>query len=236
MNATQMSYEFNVVYEAIASNDAPGYEPHEKSLILSTAQEEVLNDILEEGIEENEFNRLAISPLIKKIEVASGNITSNSHYSNGYTIDIATASSITLDDVRYFVNERANSDVDITPISHDFYKANKDNPFKNPDSTEFWRLVNDLSDSATIYIITDSTALTTYKLDYLTKLTPIIVPGVTASNVIDGTTVDTTINTNGLDCTLHHSVHRKIINKAAQNADVYIQNQLGVQLRKINEN
>jgi len=232
MDAAQFAYEFDVVYESIASDNAPGYEVHEKSIILSRAQEEILNDILEEGVEANEFNRLAVSPIFKKVSVTSGNISSNSHYTNGYIVDLNSSDSITLGNIRFILNERANSDIDITPISYNFYKANKDNPYKNPDSDEFWRLILEGTSRAEVVIITDGTTLSSYKMEYIEKLTPIIVPGVTISTIIDDVTVDATYNSNGLTSCLHHSVHRKIITKAAQNADIYIKDQLGVQLRE----
>ena len=42
MTATDMSYEFNIVYESIASMAAPGYTEREKSVLLTQAQEEII--------------------------------------------------------------------------------------------------------------------------------------------------------------------------------------------------
>ena len=51
MNASQMYNEFEIAYEAIASGDAPGYEPYEVSILLTEAQEAIIKDTITSGVE-----------------------------------------------------------------------------------------------------------------------------------------------------------------------------------------
>ena len=79
MNASQMYNEFEILYEAIASGDAAGYEPYEISIILSEAQEQVIKDIVKTGLESNDVKSLVVGPFIKPL-VVNPSITASAMY------------------------------------------------------------------------------------------------------------------------------------------------------------
>ena len=99
-------------------------------------------------------------------------------------------------------NDTCNSRKDVEIITHDEYSRNKNNPFKRPNSNKVWRLdVNSIGDVLRHELITDGTyTITQYHIRYIKKLTPIV--------------VDEEEPSNNVDCVLHESAHRRIIDEA----------------------
>lgn len=230
MNAAQMYNEWEILYEAIASGDAPGYEPYEVSVLLSEAQEQVLKEVVASGAERNDIRSLVIGPFIKVDTITPG-ASSSSTYANTLYFDQSTS------DYWLIVNERlrqtpGSSTVEVKPVTHAFWDANKNNPYKQPSSTKyFWRLLENASGSSR-FLITGPTEINTYYIFYLDKPDPIIVPGVDNGTTIDGTEVNAGIATSGLGCAYNSVIHRDIIRKAAENAAAYVKDTESFQLLK----
>ncbi len=71
MNVKEFSYEFDIMYNNISSNVAPGFNEYEKSLLLTTAQEEILKNYFNkngnkynEGFDNSEKRQIDFSNLI----------------------------------------------------------------------------------------------------------------------------------------------------------------------------
>ena len=231
MDAGQMYNEFEIAYEAIASGDAAGYEPYEVSILLTQAQDQIIKQMIGTGIEFDDSKSLVLGPFIRTVEYTSFN--SSAMYPNTFTLGV--------DSSEYWgiVNERLKESVDgdtvdVRPIDHAFFAANKDNPYKKPDPTRYhWRLIEKGSEYAS-WLIYGPTVIHTYYINYLDKPTPIIVPGVALNTTIDGVLVQDTIATGGLDCNYNISIHRNIVNKAAELGKAFIGDPQGVQLLSTN--
>jgi len=231
MTAAQMHNEFEIVYEAIASGDAPGYEPYEVSILLTEAQEAVIKEFLVSGIEQSDITSVIIGPFIKVSTITSPDIAASATYNGAweFVTDISNFWLIVGERLKETVG---SASIKVRPISHSFWEANVDNPYKKPVSTEFyWRMLEN-SDTETKYIITGPTTISSYYIHYLEQPTPIIVPGVDDSKTIDGTTVDVTIFTEGLACKYNSVIHREIVKRAAENAAAYARDVEGFQLLK----
>jgi hypothetical protein len=223
ITAPQMAYEAKIIYESIASADAPGYNNREWSILLTQAQEWIVLEICKEGADKDEFNRRALSPLFTS-PAAITSFTAGT-YPNSYVVTMPV-------DYLYALNERGSStgtgfvrtDIEIKSISFDTYNANRYNPFYQPCDWLFWKMVV----GGNHLVITDGGVLSSYKLDYIKKPTPIIVSTLSAGQEIEGLVAQT-------NCILDHSIHRKIIYKAAVLAKMAIQDQLGYQLQNIEE-
>ena len=86
MTAEQMYNEFEIAYEAIASGDAPGYEPYEVSILLTEAQDLVIKELISTGIEYDDKKALVLGP---KIATDSYNsFSTSSIYPNTYTFEV----------------------------------------------------------------------------------------------------------------------------------------------------
>jgi hypothetical protein len=223
LSRSEMKYEFKIIYESIASADAPGYTDRELSVLLTQAQEKVVLDICSDGADKDEFNRRALSTLFTSNTQTS--FTAGT-YPNSYVVTIPT-------DYLFALNERGSStgtgyvrnNIEVKSISYDTYNANIYNPFYKPYEWLFWRLVADGKPT----VITDGGTLSSYKIDYIKKPTPIIITTLTTGQEIEGSYLT------AADCTLDHSIHRKIVYKAAELAKMAIQDQMGYQLQNVEE-
>lgn len=229
MTAEQMYNEFEIAYEAIASGDAPGYEPYEVSILLTQAQDHILKTLIGTGLEYDDSKALVLGPFI---DTTSYTVFSNSSmYPNTFVFEVNQTSYWSV------VNERlketlTGSTVEVKPIDHAFFAANKDNPYKKPDSTRYyWRFI-EKGPVHSYWMVYGPSAIHTYYINFLDKPDPIIVPGVSLSTVIDGTAVTATIVTSGLNCKYNSSIHRDIIKKAADLGKAYIGDSQGFQLLK----
>ncbi|RKZ78437.1 MAG: hypothetical protein DRQ35_05980 [Gammaproteobacteria bacterium] len=222
-----MYNEFEIAYEAIASEDAAGYEPYEISILLSQAQDQIIKGLVGSGIEASDTKSLVLGPKIKTAQVTSSNLSDV--YPSTYILIVDES------DYWAIVNERlkeaANTaTIEVRPIDHSFFEANKDNPFKKPDSTRYyWRFIEGNA-SDTLWMVYGPAGIHTYYINYLDKPDPIIVPGVALTTIIDGQEVTDTIVAEGLDCEFNNIIHRDIIIRAAQLGKAFIGDPQGFQL------
>ena len=108
----------------------------------------------------------------------------------------------------------------------DYIFISEDVGFEKPSNkVVFWRMVTD----GKVVIIGDGSVINKYLVTYVDRPTPIVVATLTAPQAIEGVTAMT-------DCKLHHSVHRKIVEKAASLANAYIKDQVGYQISNVEEN
>ena len=217
LSATEMVYETKLIYEGIASGIAPGYTSREWSVLLTQAQENLVYEIMSEGIQKDMFNIQALQTLVRKFE---SNLISQSTvwYRNSYVLMNEIPQ-----EVLYNLNERiviqiTGQDpiyVDLKSISYDYYAANINNPYKKPDrSNYFWKIYMPISDidapenpiygngianppySRNFLVISDGISLAlsggtnhVYRLDFLRKPQPIIVKSTSYSQV-PGVTIE----------------------------------------------
>jgi len=239
MTAEQMKYEAELIFESIASDAAPGYEPREWSHLLTSAQEEVVLDIVKMGIDRDESYRKAIAPLLNNVEttVSSGSLSEYADLENSQFVEISDDTMVvTLE--RGFINidESKTKRINISPYSLDFIMANINNPFRKPDkSYAFWRCQGYTNGSKIHILINDGTELNSYKYVKVRKPKPIIVPDTYTSDdgQIDGENFSD--NNAGLDCELGVMVHRKIVEKAAKLAYAADKDQIGYQIQTAEE-
>ena len=230
MKAAQMYNEFEIAYEAIASDDAPGYEPYEVSIILTQAQDSILKSLIATGVEYDDTKALVLGPFIQEdLYTASG---SSATYPDTFTMEV--------DPTTYWsiINERLKETVDgvtveVRPIDHAFFAANVKNPYKQPDaSMYYWRMIEAGTNGT--WLIYGPTTIHTLYIGYLDKPDPIIVPGVIEGTVIDEHTVTAGEVTTGVDCAYNSMIHRDIIIQAAKLGKAYIGDPQGVQLLSTN--
>lgn len=236
MTAEEMKYEAEILYESIASADAPGYTNREWSYILTAGQEKVIKEIINKGLDREEKYKKAISPLLLPVLVINGvssNITSN-------ITETPKSLKVVIDeDTLAVTRERVTvgtSIIEVKPITQDYYNANINNPFKKPDSNyKYWRL-DQLNNPDKVHIIItdldDVDDLDKYQYIAIVKPTPII--------VMDG---DYTVNDGSIEglnfssytatelpSTLGNFIHRWIVQEAVNIAYASDKDQLGYQI------
>ncbi len=222
LSAQEMQYEAKIVYEAIASADAPGYTPRQWSILLTQAQENIVMETLRLGFDFDELRRRVIQSLLNTQVFTEVDFEDNppaeAFGESAYTIPIE-------EDYLHIVKDTANFKVKVKPVSYDFYHANINNPFESPSPKEFWRLVGKHS----LVIVTDGDPLISYEVIYIKRPLPIITAELSENQAIEGITDIT-------NCGLDHSVHRQVVTEAAKLAHAYTSNQSGYQIQLLENN
>jgi len=213
MTANEMAYQFDVLYDKVASESSPGYTAKEKSVFLSKAQSVLINDYIKEF---SETNRRNFDNIIKNIDITTQSSIQDTGKPNGIRYDIPS-------DLMYIIGEEVtishsdacfnNKRIMVIPIPKDSYTININNPHRKPKVTGnaydcVWRLdfTNDTNGNKRVELITDGTfTISKYHLTYLK--TPVdIVP------VITGDSSTTT----QVDSELNDTAHTQIVDIAVR--------------------
>ena len=149
MTNQEFRNQFDISYNAIASNSAPGIDDYELSVYLTKAQLEIvknyydpLSNRKQKGFEATEKRRRDLNQLVKDYKTTST-------ISNNFNIDSESKFYVIPDDLFLIVNEKAkiNSEdcyngksLNIKPLSSDEYNIQINNPFEKHDNKNAWRL------------------------------------------------------------------------------------------------
>lgn len=167
MTFAEMRREAELLYESINSSDAPGFTDTEWGYILTIAQRKVVRRILNEGINRNAFNQLAIEFLVREdsyLAFALDTHFKNTDGSPARRLNITPPVGKEFDPSYFWILDEyattsANSNIPLMKISYDFYRKNIENPFRSPNSIDgFWVLQYD----NTPVFITDGTLISGY--------------------------------------------------------------------------
>jgi hypothetical protein len=235
MTANEMKFSWLLKFEAMFNYSAPAYDDRQVSYLLTNAQLRVFKryynpygNKYQAGFEANEQRRRDLEQFIKNASISGGNITLSSAqtgiHPNGKFYDMP-------EDFLFPIEESAKltggtKEIDVKPVRHDQYRANINNPYKNPYSNLVWRLDYSRADHGEdggnaytgrtkkrIELITDGTDITDYRIRYIISPPNIVVDEITLANQRHCI----------LDATLHDDIvdEAVIIAKAAINPQEY---------------
>lgn len=240
MTTQEFSNEFDVLYNNIMSNQAPGLDEYEKSVFLTKAQSEILKNYFNpkgnkygEGFDNSPKRQIDFSRLVKAVKpvelTAPGTYVKFDARSKLYTMPI---------DILLVLNETAMNTLDtitrlisIVPIDFNEYSRLMSKPYKQPLKSQGWRLLHAgaVSGQVAEIIVKSGSTLTDYTLRYVRRPNPIILTNLsdTYSNVsIDGITAVTECE---LDPILHPEILQRSVElaKAAYTGDIKSSVELG---------
>ena len=215
MTATEMSYEFDVIYDKITSSSSPGYTAKEKAVFLTKAEDIIIKRY--QPAEWLERRRRDMANLTKSVNITSPSVIQDIGKPYGVRYDLPS-------DFMYMESEEVtvspiisddcldNHRIMVIPIREDEYSLQIKNPFKKPQLKGgsfdwIWRM--DFYDGTVLKrvdLITDATFLVTaYHLTYFRQpqgIAPIIIG-------------DSSVTTQ-LDCELNSTVHHEIVELAVR--------------------
>lgn len=220
MTTQEFSSEFDVLYNNVMSNQAPGLDEYEKSVFLTKAQNEILKNYFnpkgnkyQEGFDDNQKRQIDFSTLIKVVKPSA--VSEEEDYikmddrSKLYTLP---------SDILFIINETVKLNtganpkyLSIVPISFEEYNRLMSKPYKCPLKNQGWRLLQ-FSTSGISEIIVVGGTISEYKLRYIRRPRPIIltVLNETYSNIsIEGETAIT-------ECELDPILHPEILQRAVE--------------------
>jgi hypothetical protein len=222
MTVTELNNEFDIHYNAIASQSAPGLDLYEKSVFLTKAQLELVKNYYnpkgnkyQTGFENSEKRRKDLEQLLR-------NFKSNSYFLNNNSIHEDSKFFIIPNDVFLITNESAiiknegcylNDRLNIKPITQDELNIQRDNPFKKPNNKVAWRLdFSEINDYKVVEIISPYNL--EYNMRYIKYPKPIILGDLTTLFPSDNLSIDgyNTIQ----ECELNEEIQREIIDRAVE--------------------
>lgn len=228
MTIQEFSNEFDVLYNNIMSNAAPGVDEYEKSVFLTKAQLEIIRNYFnpesnknKQGFDDSPKRQIDFSSIIKT--------TTPSTYTGIYTkFDDKSKVYSLPSDLLYIINESAtvtinsvSKNISIIPLTFSQYLQQINKPYKYPLKNQGWRLILNaqngpiLGQRGTIanvaeVIINPNYILSQYKIRYIFKPNPIILIDLTSSGLsIEGMTTPS-------ECQLDSSIHQEILQRAVE--------------------
>lgn len=212
---TEWRTEFDLLYNNILSDQAPGLNDYERSVILTQAQEEVVITLYSgrrlEPFESTEEVTEYLSNLVKQVTLTteksgSEKISNDSHF---YTLPsdlwFKTFEKAIIKDDSLDCKGTKEREVIVVPVTQDEYDRTVNNPFKWHNS----RRVLSLTPTMFTTELISKYDIVKYIVRYLRKPNPIILSDLTNGLSING-------ETRQMTCELHSALHRTILERAVQ--------------------
>lgn len=208
----QMYDDFQLVYNNLASNLAPGLDVYEISMYLTKAYFSLVEEAYN-NYEQSEFFRKFLIGLVKSKKIPPSNSDIEKIASGSIFFKIP-------EDVLYVLYEslemsdKANKciqgkSIKIVPVTHDDFHNTYENPFKF-NLKKALRLDISNGDNYAEIVSKDS-SIKSYNIRYIKKPLPIILETLTGEDKIEGIQEET-------ECELNSTVFPKIVQLAAKMA------------------
>lgn len=221
MKTEEFRDQFELLYNNITSNQAPGLDDYEKSVFLTRAQDDLIRAYFHprgnkhfEGFDQNNQRPFEFAEItdIKEFtpEEDDASFSKEEKAKGIYKIKIDS-------DIYAIVNETAlverGDEKTILigkQISNLEYDRLMSKPFKRPLKREFWRIMGNKSDGSynSEIVLGPTDKLTKYQIRYIRKPRPIILDNI-APQTIEG--VD-----NVSECELNECLHDEILQRAVE--------------------
>lgn len=237
MTTQEFSDQFDVLYNNVTSNQAPGLDEYEKSVFLTKAQNEIIKNhfspkanALQQGFDDSAKRQVDFSKLMT--------VKAPTTFNDGTYSPLDSRSKLfTLPaDILFVLNETAISFIpttpggstavagterliNIVPINFAEYSRILSKPYKQPLKNQGWRLFNGgeysgTRQNVTEVIVASGYEVKEYKVRYVKRPKPIILTVLTTTNVsLEGLTAVT-------ECELDPILHPEILQRAVELAKV----------------
>jgi len=224
MTLEEFSELFDVHYNNITSNQAPGLNEYEKSVFLTKAQDEIIKNYftanskgnnIQQGFDDSAKRQADFSVLMKTASCTATTLTGK--------IDDRSFAFNYPNDVFIVINESVkigSKTKQVIPLRYDEYTRLMSKPFQRPLKNQVWRLINkgevDISGKATktVEIIPGpGETISSYSVRYVRTPSPIIVGN------LDGLSIDgqTAVS---IKCELDPILHEDILQRAVELAKI----------------
>lgn len=223
MTLSEFKNEFQIHYNAIATQSAPGLDDYEISVFLTKAQLEIIKNYYnpkgnkyKEGFESSEKRRVDLKELVET-EITTTTISSFDGLSeNSVFYVIPDEVFLIIYETVIFKDTNCNirKQITVIPKTHDEYNLQLDNPFKNPDSKTVWRVnISKLQNKKVVELISEY-PIQEYQLRYIKYPKPIIISDLNLLFPGENLTIDSLSGPS--ECELDPEIHREIIDRAVE--------------------
>lgn len=245
MTCQEFSDQFDVLYNNITSNQAPGLDEYEKSVFLTKAQDEILKAYFDpnlnktnEGFDDSRRRQVDFSMVTKLATVT--NITAAAKFDpreNSVSFSMPK-------DVLTVVNERVKVSrpsgkkgdettktalLTVVPISYIEYDRLMSKPYKRPLKWQAWRVFSGLDNiTYSDLVVGPGDTVDEYEVRYICRPTPIVVADISPLTLGGDLTGDGTSNVT--ECMLDPILHSEILQRAVEMAKAAYGGDLNSQL------
>lgn len=219
MDISEFSNQFDVLYNNIMSNAAPGLNEYEKSVLLTKSQNEIIKNYFnpkgnkyQEGFDDSAKRQMDFSNLVSTEKISTP--------IDGVTCDSRGKLYRLPDKVMMIIQESIitnNGTFQVLPIKYDEYARLMSKPYKEPLKWQAWRLITDSNSSINAEIIAHSSdTIESYNIRYVRRPRPIILTNL--SSEYGDVTIDgiSTVS----ECELNPILHDEILQRAVELAKV----------------
>lgn len=225
MTVSEFRSEFDLLYNNTLGEGAPGLDNYERSVYLTTAQEELVKSLYtgmnpsRQSFESSEHQRRALNELVKDhktndIVISNRGLVKDSKmFSLPNDIMFIVAETAKISSSASCLNSKV---VPVKPVTHDEFMVSYKNPFRKPNANKVFRIdISKENNSNTVELVS-SENLTQYNIRYVKYPKPIIISDLTNDNQIGG--LGLTINgaTSVAGSELNSYLHREIVNRAVE--------------------
>lgn len=217
MTNPELSNEFDVYYNNITSNQAPGLDEYEKSVFLTRGQDDVLKAYFDprtnkpqQGYDGSEIRQIDFSMVTV--------VKDYTNFTSAIFDPRPNNKSVVLEkDILMLINEQLivtrdgkTEYLQVVPVMYDEYRRLMSKPYKRPLKFQAWRLLNTSEGSnKSDLIIGPNDTLTKYSIRYVKRPRPIILSDLEGNLSIDG-------QTSAQECELDPILHREILQRAVE--------------------
>lgn len=220
MNVVEFSNSFDILYNNIMSNAAPGINEYEKSVLLTKAQDEVLKNYFNpqgnkyhEGFDGSAKRQIDFSGLMSVADCTS---------QSGAGFDLRAKIYRMPEDVFLIINEALTTNTgvkQVVPISFDDYSRLMSKPYKEPLKYQAWRLVTEGSGNGNVIVEViphSGETVSKYTIRYVRRPKPIVL--VDLASEYGGVSINgvSTIS----ECELNPLIHEEILQRAVELAKI----------------
>lgn len=210
MTNQEFSLEFDILYNNISSNTAPGLSEYEKSVLLTQAQESLVLEIYNGKFNEDTFESTEeVTDYISEIVVNTTIAPHREDNIEGFLVDLPKDLWLIIYEKVLLIDERLgcmnSKEVLVKPTTHDKLLIAQQNPFRSPNERRVLRVL--LEGRANLF---SKYNIAEYYLRYIRKPNPIILEDL--SN--QGVTINGEVKVS--ECELNPALHRTILTRAVQ--------------------
>lgn len=217
-NSIEWSTEFDILFNNITSNQAPGLNEYEKSVALTQALEEMVITIYSgrrlHPFESTEEVTRYLAPLVKQVTIvvpkgvsSDVKLGSNSYfYALPADLWFKTLERAVISDDSLKCDGDKKREVAVIPVTQDEYDRTVNNPFKGQGKR---RVLSLTPEEGTTELVSNY-KIAKYIVRYIRRPKPIILADLSSTGLsINGQTAES-------PCELHEALHRTILARAVE--------------------
>lgn len=218
MTNPELSNEFDVLYNNITSNQAPGLDDYEKSVFLTRGQDDVLKAYFDprtnkpqQGYDGSEIRQIDFSmvTVVKDYTENAFGAAAFDPRSNSKSVALEKNILMLINELVTVIRDDAEECLQVIPIAYNEYRRLMSKPYKRPLKYQAWRLMNTSGGvNKADLIVGPNDIITNYSIRYVKRPRAIILSD------LEDVTLDG--QTKAQPCELDPILHPEILQRAVE--------------------